>query len=64
MNPTTLEWFCESFEERFFKTFEERNEESSFDRVEFYKGYFKNLSPKEFKVSREDNKIIITIDSE
>ena len=64
MNPTTLEWFCESFEERFFKTFEERKEESSFDRVEFYEEYFRNLCPEGFKVSIEDNKIIITIDSE
>lgn len=56
MNSTTLQWFYESFNEA--------KEEPPFDRVEFYKEYFKNLSPKEFKVSREDNKIIITIDSE
>ena len=56
MNSTTLQWFCESFNEA--------KEESSFDRVEFYEGYFKNLCPKEFKVSAEGNKIIITIDSE
>ena len=56
MNSTTLQWFCESFNEA--------KEDTSFDRVEFYEEYFKSLCPKGFKVSTEDNKIIITIDSE
>lgn len=53
MNSTTLQWFYESLEEN--------KKSPSFDRVEFYEEYFKNLSPKEFKVSREDNKISIEI---
>ena len=53
MNSTTLQWFCESFNEA--------KEDPSLDRIEFYEKYFKNLCPKEFKVSAEDNKIIINI---
>lgn len=41
-----------------FKTFIERKEEK-FDRVQYYFEYVKNLVPKSFKVSKDENNIII-----
>jgi hypothetical protein len=33
--------------------------ENDFDRVEYYLEYYKNLTPSDFSVLREDDKIII-----
>lgn len=53
MNSTTLQWFYESLEEN--------KKSPTFDRVEFYKEYFKNLCPDGWKVTTTDNKISIEI---
>lgn len=50
-----------NFEEYFNEKLNENIKEKDFDRVEFYKEYYKNLSPSEFKVTKEDNIIKITI---
>jgi hypothetical protein len=34
--------------------------ENGFDRVEYYLDYYKNLTPSDFTVLREDDKIIIS----
>lgn len=53
MNTTTLQWFYESLDEN--------KNPSPFNRIDFYKEYFKNLCPDEFKITSANNKISIEI---
>ena len=50
---------------KYLKTYEENKnnikEEKNFDRIKYYLNYYKNLSPKGFKVKKENNDIIISI---
>ena len=55
MNQTTLQWFYESFNEQ-------SSSDKSFDRLEFYKEYFTNLTPDSFDIDIQDGKIVIDIE--
>lgn len=43
------------------KKSKKKKKKDDFDRISFYLEYYKNLTPSEFKVSKKDDEIIITI---
>ena len=45
----------------FEEFFNEKKKEKKFDRVEYYKEYYKNLSPSNFNISVENDTIKIKI---
>ena len=44
-----------------FRKFVEQKTNKKFDKVQYYYEYYKNLTPKFFKVSKEKDSIIIKI---
>ena len=44
-----------------YKTVNKSTNDKGFDRVAFYEEYYRNLSPTQFSVKRDSNKIIIEI---
>jgi len=44
-----------------FKEYVKNKEEKKISKIEMYFDYYKNLSPKGFKVKKEKNKIIIEV---
>lgn len=44
-----------------FKKYVEKKENKKISKIEMYLEYYKNLSPKNFKISKKENKIVIEI---
>jgi hypothetical protein len=56
-NNTTLQWYYKVLAES-------KRDDNTFNRLEFYREYFENLSPAGFIVDVVNNNIVISIDDE